>query len=262
MTRTLEQIEQDLNSKIPASAVSSREGGGGKQLSYLAGHYVIDRLNKVFGPFGWASQTTSIDKLFEGEVTNRYGKKTNYVSYRATVRLVVTGPDNKATEHTLNGFGDGQDQDNAGKAHELAIKEAETDALKRCAKNLGMSMGLALYDKTQENVEQDETVEPKVEEKSAPKSAATNNNSASKQTRDAPKPAQAEENDHVKVLNLIKEVSGALISTGKTSVTELKEELKSKYGVDRKEGLTSKQAKEFLANLESKVTKAPATASA
>jgi hypothetical protein len=72
------------------------------------------------------------------------------------------------------GYGDGTDKTNPGKAHELAIKEAVTDGLKRCAKNLGPVMGLALYDKDQTDVKEAETkpvqvaVVPKAKEETKP----------------------------------------------------------------------------------------------
>jgi recombination DNA repair RAD52 pathway protein len=49
------------------------------------------------------------------------------------------------------GHGHGIDR-YVGAAVESAEKEAATDALKRCAKSLGMRLGLALYDKAQEHV--------------------------------------------------------------------------------------------------------------
>ncbi len=39
-----------------------------------------------------------------------------------------------------------------GQAHESALKEAETDAMKRAFMTFGNPFGLALYDKTQANV--------------------------------------------------------------------------------------------------------------
>ena len=49
------------------------------------------------------------------------------------------------------GAGHGIDVD-LGQAHESAIKEAETDAMKRALMTFGNQFGLALYDKTQANV--------------------------------------------------------------------------------------------------------------
>jgi hypothetical protein len=50
------------------------------------------------------------------------------------------------------GYGSGIDADD-GAAHESAVKEAETDAMKRGLMTFGNPFGLALYDKTQAEVE-------------------------------------------------------------------------------------------------------------
>jgi len=43
--------------------------------------------------------------------------------------------------------------DNEADAHESAVKEAETDALKRALRSFGNTFGLALYDKTKADVQ-------------------------------------------------------------------------------------------------------------
>lgn len=158
MSKTIEQIRQELDSNIPRDVISERDAGfGGKKLSYLEGWYVIDRLNKVFGQGNWSYSLGDLIKTFEGEVNGR-----NYVSYIAKVQLSLAVPNSTdITVFTDVGFGDGQDKSNPGKAHELAVKEAVTDGIKRCAKSLGMSMGLALYDKTQEFVDDAKPTESK-----------------------------------------------------------------------------------------------------
>lgn len=143
MNKNLEQIEQELDEKIPRDVVSLRDGGGGRKLSYLEGFYVIDRLNKIFGPFGWAKEILDVR-----EVRNTTGKG-EFPAYLVKVRLTVKF----GSEITIkDAYGYGSDKSSQN-AHELAIKEGVTDALKVAAKDLGMSMGLALYDKTQENVD-------------------------------------------------------------------------------------------------------------
>lgn len=142
------ELQTKLDENIPDSAVHTRAQGG-KDLSYLETWYVIDRLNQVLGQGNWA-YSSEVTHVHTGKVTFQSGE-TNSVHYIARVRLVVT-VDGQSTEFTDVGYGDGTDKNNPGKAHELAVKEAVSDGLKRCAKNLGRSMGLALYDKTQEFV--------------------------------------------------------------------------------------------------------------
>lgn len=141
----MSDTRKKLDENIPENVISSRQGGGGKSLSYLETWYVIDRLNQVLGQGNWG-YNSKVTKVHEGVVNN-----TNTVHYIAEVTLYAT-IDNKTTHITDYGYGDGQDKFNPGKAHELAVKESVSDGLKRCAKNLGRSMGLALYDKTQEYV--------------------------------------------------------------------------------------------------------------
>lgn len=142
--KTIEQIESELSAKIPRDVVSLRDGGAGRKLSYLEGWYVIDRLNTIFGPLNWAKEIIEIK-----EVVNTTNKG-QFPAYIVKVRLSVIKPD-----HTVvikEGFGYGADKSGLN-AHELAIKEAVTDAMKVAAKDFGMSLGLALYDRNQENVE-------------------------------------------------------------------------------------------------------------
>ena len=57
--------------------------------------------------------------------------------------------------HDGTGYGDGSHA-LRGKAHEAALKEAETDATKRALVPFGDPFGLALYDKEQRHVEGDQ----------------------------------------------------------------------------------------------------------
>lgn len=233
MSKTYEEVVSQLDADLPRSAVQTREGGNGMKLSYVSGYYVVDRLNKVIG-IGNYAYTHDLTLLPDatGKQTDKYGKERYTAAYLAKVRLMVKFPNGETTEFTDVGYGDGKDA-NAGKAHESASKEAVTDGLKRCAKNLGMSMGLALYDKAQENVADEEAEAP------APK--------AQKQAS-APVAAAAPEEDKQKVLNLISSTSRVVIAKKKATVDELKDKLKT-YGVAAKEELNLKDAQKFLEEL-------------
>lgn len=235
--KTIEQIQAELDEAIPRSAVSLREGGRGVQLSYLTGHYVIARLNKIFGNLNWASEVRSLEKLYEGKISNSRGQEQYYVSYGATVRLVVQGPNGVATEHVEVGFGDGQDANNPGKPHELARKEAVTDALKRCAKNLGMSMGLALYDKDQPNVAEDEESKTASKEETKPVAKV-----ATKSAVKAAAPAQDKET----LMKIITSASTVVLKQGTATREGLIKVLDERYQAKKKEDLNEEQAKDFL----------------
>lgn len=135
--------QRNLDADIPKDAVTTRTQAG-TSLSYLTGAYVINRLNQVLGQGNWGSRITNMTKVFEGIVPNYKGEEVHNVSYTATVELLAQF-DNKIVHFEEIGYGDGMDKKNPGKAHELAVKEAATDALKRAAKNLGISLGLGLY---------------------------------------------------------------------------------------------------------------------
>ncbi|PSI00470.1 Rad52/Rad22 family DNA repair protein, partial [Synechococcus lacustris] len=68
------------------------------------------------------------------------------VTYTAKVRIQVG-----AIIREGSGAGHGIDAD-LGQAHESALKEAETDAMKRALMTFGNPFGLALYDKQQRQV--------------------------------------------------------------------------------------------------------------
>jgi recombination DNA repair RAD52 pathway protein len=160
-------IRAKLDATIPEGAVESREQGG-KKLSYLSGAYVIRRMNEVFGQGNWSYSIQKLEKVFEGKVEQRSGE-VYATSYIAEVEVSALFPDSKTkgeyhsgkTYFTDVGYGDGTDRNNPGKAHELAVKEAVTDGIKRAAKNLGISMGLGLYFKGGEYVtDTEEVAEP------------------------------------------------------------------------------------------------------
>lgn len=138
--------------RFPSDAVEKRKAPNGKDLSYADQHYVQTRLNDVFGVTGWADSII-YNKCVAEEQEEINGKIRWYVSYEAKVRIRVLsaglGYSSMWHEGTGNGHGFGARK---GDAVESACKEAETDALKRAAKKFGPSFGLALYDKTQEDV--------------------------------------------------------------------------------------------------------------
>lgn len=171
------KLREKLDEKIPRDAVSSRDGGGGRSLDYLSNFYVIKRLNETLGQGNWSYRIQELTKVFEGTLKDRFDKPVNHVSYTAQVELFFRGLPTDGKYDGIYfvdvGYGDGTDKANPGKAHELAVKEAVTDGVKRCAKNLGMSLGLALYDKDQEFVaEQDETPSTEVKQEAKPQSSS------------------------------------------------------------------------------------------
>lgn len=256
MSKTYEQVIEELDAKIPREAVSIRDGGGGRELSYLQGWYVIDRLNKVLGHSRWAYQS-EVTPVHSGVVKDRYGKDVFTQHYIARVRLLYTLPDGTQNEYSDYGYGDGSDKTNPGKAHELAVKEAVTDGLKRCAKNLGMSMGLGLYDKAQENVEDTNGTSKVVREGASigdqggqPGRGEVIQRAGGESERVQPneKPSSKKPTKE-QIFEAITDTSYVAIAKKKVTIEDLKAKLKNDYGVDNKEQLAYPKAQEFLTYL-------------
>lgn len=228
-----ETIVEKCNAKIPRHAISEREGGNGRKLSYLAGFYVINRLNEVFGQGNWG-YSSDAQLLHQGTLETGRGV-VHSVHYLAKVRLVVT-IGKLPTEFTDYGYGDGTDKTNPGKAHELAIKEAITDGLKRAGRCLGNSFGNGLYDKSGEGIDEGVKVEP-------PKQAAP---------VASPKPQVNPEKSSRETTNkLIQATSKVIIDRKVATLDELVGMVKA-YGVSSKEELNDEQASKLLAQLREK----------
>jgi DNA repair and recombination protein RAD52 len=156
---TTDQINS-LKAPLDKANVKSRAQAG-RQLSYIEGWKAIEEANRIFGFDAWDRETFELRQL--GEPREVEGKFR--VAYMARVRVRVrTGaesPASLANNYTPSGaasilrdgtgYGSGIDRD-LGQDHESAIKEAETDAMKRALMTFGNPFGLALYDKEQRNV--------------------------------------------------------------------------------------------------------------
>ena len=137
---------EELKKPLDRTHVAKRTQGG-SQVSYIEGWHAIAEANRIFGFDGWSRETKEIEQLGEPYEVN--GKVR--VNYRAKVRIKVYVPEGGCVLRDGCGFGQGIDKD-VGQAHESALKEAETDAMKRALMTFGNPFGLALYDKSQANV--------------------------------------------------------------------------------------------------------------
>lgn len=150
-----ETMKAELEKPLDRANVSTREQGG-KTLSYIEGWFGIQEANAIFGFDGWERETVFCDEVVR-ELVNvtKNGKtfKQWRASYVAKVRVTVQIADRRVAREGT-GYGSGFGNENAlGDAIEGAVKEAETDAMKRALMTWGNRFGLALYDKTQANVE-------------------------------------------------------------------------------------------------------------
>jgi DNA recombination protein Rad52 len=119
----------------------------GQTLSYVEGWHAIAEANRIFGFGAWDRETLETRCVSERErLIGRQQKPGWGVTYVARVRIRVG-----AIVRDGCGAGHGIDVD-PGQAHESALKEAETDAMKRALMTFGNPFGLALYDKEQREV--------------------------------------------------------------------------------------------------------------
>jgi hypothetical protein len=130
--------QEQLLRPINPSRVRSRDG-----MAYLEAWDVRAHLIRIFGFGGFSVELLDITQVFEQETTTRAGKAAFKVGYRATVRLTVP---TLSAVYTEAAFGESVMPDfKRGDAHDMAIKTAESQALKRAATNLGTQFGLSLY---------------------------------------------------------------------------------------------------------------------
>ena len=150
---SLEQIAA-LAAPLDRANVKQREQSGQK-LSYIEGWVVIAEANRIFGFDGWQRETVTLKCVSQLERPVGKQQRPGWgVTYSARVRITVTAGGLLPIIREGSGAGHGIDVD-LGQAHESALKEAETDAMKRALMTFGNPFGLALYDKLQREVEGD-----------------------------------------------------------------------------------------------------------
>jgi DNA recombination protein Rad52 len=135
---------QALTAKLSVKHVRTRQEGN-LALSYIEGWHAIAEANRIFGYDAWDRETVEAKCVWEGTSS---GLKS--CSYIARVRVRVRAGDTLVVrEGSGSGHGVGL---TPGAAHESALKEAETDAMKRALTTFGNPFGLALYDKEKKAV--------------------------------------------------------------------------------------------------------------
>lgn len=141
-----DKATRELQKKLDPAHVKPAKDYGPKG-DYIEGWHAMAEANRIFGFNGWDYRVVSTTCVANEPRKIGKAQKDGWgVSYIATV-LVLVGE----VRREDIGAGHGYDVD-LGLAHESAIKEAVTDALKRALRSFGNPFGLALYDKSRENV--------------------------------------------------------------------------------------------------------------
>jgi DNA recombination protein Rad52 len=148
-----EEQVKELAAPLSRDAISQRTQSGVK-LDYLEGWFVIQTANDIFGFGGWEQEIVALTLAWSGKQTISSGER-DAAHYVARVRITAGGVSREDV-----GYGNGLGK-NPGEAHELAAKEAITDAMKRCFRTFGNRFGNCLYDKAKEGVEAAPTPKPK-----------------------------------------------------------------------------------------------------
>jgi len=115
----------------------AKRGQAGRQLSYLEAWDVKAHMIRIFGFGGWSADV--IESVLAFEDHNEKGQWN--VGYKVVLRLHIPALECSYTEAAVGSAHLPQ----RGEAHDMAIKTAESDALKRAAINLGTQFGLSLY---------------------------------------------------------------------------------------------------------------------
>lgn len=122
-------------------------------MSHLPAYDVEAYLTRFFGIEGWDREIVALWLISE-ELEHYKDKKTQAdksgwtVTYGCRLRLIVRNPSGEVVK-TVDGCATGSANHLPlkGDAHDFAMKNADSYALKRCAKALGDQFGLSLYNK-------------------------------------------------------------------------------------------------------------------
>lgn len=139
-------IPDELRTILLSPIRPSRVGKDGKGFSHVEAYEIRAHLIRLFDFDGWDARITDLALIHETE--NAEHKWT--VCWRARCELTVRWPTRAMHETPRSVFaewatGEAKNQPSRGDANDLAIKTAESQALKRCAMNLGDQYGLSLY---------------------------------------------------------------------------------------------------------------------
>lgn len=142
------QVEVLLRPIMPQRVVA-RDGQ-----KYVEAYDIRAHLIRLFGFGGWSGEVIDSTLLYEEvEPVEKDGKTTTRVSvgYRVRYRLTIgSGIFGVPVTYTEEATGDAINFPKVKRAdaHDFAVKTAASQAMKRCAMNLGDQFGLSLYSRT------------------------------------------------------------------------------------------------------------------
>jgi hypothetical protein len=125
-----------------------RVGKDDKNHAHMEAWDIKRYLLRVFGFAGYDTENRELALVKEIEIPGQgqNAKSRWTVIYRAQVRLIVKDVQGREIGHwDGEAVGDSYNQPKIGDAHDMAMKTAASQALKRAATNLGDQFGLSLY---------------------------------------------------------------------------------------------------------------------
>ena len=147
-TLTPDQVAQLLEAIRPGR-VRQKDGK-----DHVEGYDIRAHLTRIFGFGRWDLVGEPAELLFEERLATGQDKKNGWpmirweVGYRQAVQLIIYDPEGVLVGiYRGEAVGKAENQPSRADAHDGAMKEAETQALKRAAINLGDQFGLGLYNK-------------------------------------------------------------------------------------------------------------------
>lgn len=135
--------ERILLLNLGAHRVHQKEGQ-----SHMEAWDIRAMLTRVFGFGRWSEEALEPTRLvYEVEAVTANGKPAFDVCYRADRRLYIHSPNGTLLAYyDASATGSMKMPDfKRGDLHDFCMKKAESQALKRCAINLGTQFGLSLY---------------------------------------------------------------------------------------------------------------------
>lgn len=123
-----------------------RVGKDNKNHAHMEAWDIKRYLLRVFGFAGYDTENRELALVREIEIPGQGSNSRWTVVYRAQVRLTVKDVNGRELGHwDGEAVGDSYNQPKIGDAHDMAMKTAASQALKRAATNLGDQFGLSLY---------------------------------------------------------------------------------------------------------------------
>lgn len=125
----------------------SKRSIGGKQLSYLESWDVRAHLIRVFGFAGFDAEIVEAVPIYQRDIEVGNDKRPGWeVAYKVVFTLTLRDEHGEwLARYTEAAVGSASGSVGLGDLHDNAVKQGASDALKRCAINLGTQFGLSLY---------------------------------------------------------------------------------------------------------------------